>query len=80
MLIALIADHIQNGFFIFRPGEGYEYVANMLSHANLGISWTGAAACGYLIAPDSHTLHTAPMFHLADLASWGLPCWSAAST
>jgi putative oxidoreductase len=26
MLVALIANHIKNGFFIFRPGEGYEYV------------------------------------------------------
>jgi putative oxidoreductase len=26
MLVALISNHIKNGFFIFRPGEGYEYV------------------------------------------------------
>jgi putative oxidoreductase len=26
MLVALVANHIRNGFFIFRPGEGYEYV------------------------------------------------------
>jgi putative oxidoreductase len=26
MTVALIANHIRNGFFIFRPGEGYEYV------------------------------------------------------
>jgi putative oxidoreductase len=26
MLVALIANHVRNGFFIFRPGEGYEYV------------------------------------------------------
>jgi putative oxidoreductase len=26
MLVALITNHIRNGFFIFRPGEGYEYV------------------------------------------------------
>ncbi|MDX6742141.1 DoxX family protein [Actinocorallia sp. A-T 12471] len=26
MIVALIANHIRNGFFIFRPGEGYEYV------------------------------------------------------
>jgi acyl-CoA synthetase (AMP-forming)/AMP-acid ligase II len=44
----------------------------MLSHANLGISWLGAAACGYLARPDSRTLHAAPMFHLADLTSWGI--------
>jgi len=44
----------------------------MLSHANLGISWLGAAASGYLARPDSRTLHAAPMFHLAGLASWGV--------
>ena len=26
MTVALIANHIRNGYFIFRPGEGYEYV------------------------------------------------------
>jgi putative oxidoreductase len=26
MTVALIANHIKNGYFIFRPGEGYEYV------------------------------------------------------
>jgi putative oxidoreductase len=26
MLVALVANHLKNGYFIFRPGEGYEYV------------------------------------------------------
>jgi putative oxidoreductase len=26
MLVALVTNHLRNGFFIFRPGEGYEYV------------------------------------------------------
>lgn len=26
LTVALVANHIRNGFFIFRPGEGYEYV------------------------------------------------------
>jgi putative oxidoreductase len=26
MVVALVANHAKNGFFIFRPGEGYEYV------------------------------------------------------
>ncbi|HWA65063.1 MAG TPA: DoxX family protein [Mycobacteriales bacterium] len=26
MLVALITNHLKNGYFIFRPGEGYEYV------------------------------------------------------
>src|SRR5688572_22464688 len=30
MLVALVANHAKNGFFIFRPGEGYEYVLTLL--------------------------------------------------
>ncbi len=30
MTVALVANHLRNGFFIFRPGEGYEYVLNLL--------------------------------------------------
>ncbi len=30
MLVALVTNHIRNGFFIFRPGEGYEYVLTLL--------------------------------------------------
>jgi putative oxidoreductase len=29
MLVAWITNHAQNGFFIFRPGEGYEYVMTL---------------------------------------------------
>src|SRR5690606_12636184 len=29
MLVALITNHLKNGFFIFRPGEGYEYVLTL---------------------------------------------------
>jgi acyl-CoA synthetase (AMP-forming)/AMP-acid ligase II len=43
----------------------------MLSHANLAVSWLGSAATGCLGNNGSITLHTAPMFHLADLAYWG---------
>jgi acyl-CoA synthetase (AMP-forming)/AMP-acid ligase II len=43
----------------------------MLSHANLAVSWLGSAATGCLGTSGSITLHTAPMFHLADLAYWG---------
>ncbi|HEY7439009.1 MAG TPA: DoxX family protein [Acidimicrobiia bacterium] len=63
MLVALIINHLKNGFFIFRPGEGYEYVMTLclvgfaiaalgagewsLDHA-FGIDWTGWT--GLLIA------------------------------
>ena len=29
MLVALVTAHLKNGFFIFRPGEGYEYVMTL---------------------------------------------------
>ena len=29
MLVALVTNHLKNGFFIFRPGEGWEYVATL---------------------------------------------------
>lgn len=29
MLVAWITNHLRNGFFIFRPGEGYEYVMTL---------------------------------------------------
>ena len=40
MLVALICNHIKNGFFIFRPGEGYEYVL-MITCVSLGIAALG---------------------------------------
>lgn len=30
MSVALVANHFKNGFFIFRKGEGYEYVLTLL--------------------------------------------------
>ncbi|HZQ29383.1 MAG TPA: DoxX family protein [Acidimicrobiales bacterium] len=58
MTVALVANHLRNGFFIFRKGEGYEYVLNLamvsvaigilgggwlsLDHA-VGIDWNGWA-------------------------------------
>jgi putative oxidoreductase len=41
MLVALIVNHRTNGFFIFRPGEGWEYVGN-LAVASLAIGALGA--------------------------------------
>ncbi|WP_405139106.1 acyl-CoA synthetase [Nocardia sp. NBC_01388] len=42
----------------------------MLSHANMYASALGSIASGYLFKPGGIYLHTAPMFHLADLAGW----------
>jgi putative oxidoreductase len=41
MVVALVTNHLRNGFFIFRPGEGYEYVM-MLTLAAATLAGTGA--------------------------------------
>jgi putative oxidoreductase len=41
MLVAWITNHLRNGFFIFRPGEGYEYVMT-LTLAAVGLAGVGA--------------------------------------
>lgn len=40
MVIAWITNHLRNGFFIFRPGEGYEYVMT-LTLAAVGLAGIG---------------------------------------
>jgi putative oxidoreductase len=40
MLVAWVTNHLHNGFFIFRPGEGYEYVM-VLTSAGLLLAFTG---------------------------------------
>ncbi len=42
----------------------------MLSHDNLMASALGVMASGDSISADGRLLHTAPMFHLADIALW----------
>ncbi|MBV9952465.1 MAG: DoxX family protein [Acidimicrobiia bacterium] len=54
MLVALITNHRGNGFFIFRPGEGWEYVMTL-------------TFCGFLLAvvgPGQWSLDRA--FHIRD--------------
>ncbi|MFN8053576.1 MAG: DoxX family protein [Acidimicrobiales bacterium] len=41
MLVAWITNHRTNGFFIFRPGEGYEYVMNLFV-ASIALACIGA--------------------------------------
>jgi putative oxidoreductase len=41
MAVAWITNHRKNGFFIFRPGEGYEYVMT-LTLAGIAIAGAGA--------------------------------------
>ncbi|SEG93554.1 putative oxidoreductase [Thermomonospora echinospora] len=40
MLVALVANHLRNGFFIFNKGEGYEYVL-MISVVALALAALG---------------------------------------
>ena len=40
MAVALITNHLRNGFFIFRPGEGYEYVLTLTLVA-VGVAGVG---------------------------------------
>ncbi|WP_330231492.1 long-chain fatty acid--CoA ligase [Nocardia sp. NBC_00508] len=42
----------------------------MLSHANLMTSAMGSAVAGFWATPGGRFLHSAPMFHLADLSMW----------
>ena len=58
MTVALVANHLKNGFFIFRPGEGYEYVLTLI---------LVAAALGALGGGDV-SLDAAVGF---DLDGWG---------
>lgn len=41
MVVAWVTNHRRNGFFIFRPGEGYEYVMT-LTLAAVGLAGVGA--------------------------------------
>lgn len=41
MIVAWVTNHVRNGFFIFRPGEGYEYVMT-LTFCGIALAGTGA--------------------------------------
>jgi putative oxidoreductase len=41
MSVALVVNHRRNGFFIFRPGEGYEYVLVLIA-CGVGLGGVGA--------------------------------------
>lgn len=53
MVVALVANHAKNGFFIFRPGEGYEYVLNLvLAGTALGSLGGGAVSLDAVMGID----------------------------
>ena len=53
MFVALVTNHLKNGFFIFRPGEGYEYVLT-LSIMAIALGATGAGEWSLDEAIDVH--------------------------
>lgn len=42
----------------------------MISHRNLITSGMGSLASGNVVSPGGRMLHAAPMFHMADIATW----------
>ena len=54
MFVAFWSVHRHNGFFIFRPGEGWEYVATLgMIGLVLAIAGPGAASLDYAFGIDS---------------------------
>jgi putative oxidoreductase len=50
MAVALVANHLKNGYFIFRRGEGYEYVLNLiLASAALGAIGGGRLSLDHVV-------------------------------
>jgi putative oxidoreductase len=50
MVVAFVANHARNGFFIFRPGEGYEYVLVLgVASICLGGSGGGRLSADYVL-------------------------------
>lgn len=60
MVVAWLTNHLKNGFFIFRPGEGYEYVlvltaCGVLLATTGGGAWSIDAALGVFDPPGWRT-------------------------
>jgi putative oxidoreductase len=57
MAVAFLTNHRPNGFFIFRPGEGYEYVLNLaVAGAALGGLGPGAWSLDHALGHDEPAL------------------------
>jgi putative oxidoreductase len=70
MLVAWITNHRSNGFFIFRPGEGWEYVM-VLTVTGLCLAMLGAGTISLDEALDLHGLAGWTGFWIAALAGGG---------
>jgi putative oxidoreductase len=53
MVVALISNHLKNGYFIFRPGEGYEY-ALFITLTSLALGALGGGSWSLDNAVDGH--------------------------
>jgi putative oxidoreductase len=54
MTVALIANHLRNGFFIFRKGEGYEYVLTLIAvSVAIGILGGGRLSVDHALGIDT---------------------------
>jgi putative oxidoreductase len=70
MVVAWITNHLRNGFFIFRPGEGYEYVMT-LTFAAVGLAGIGAGKYSLDHALDWFTPPGWTGFLIAVIAGFG---------
>ena len=61
MIVAWVTNHRSNGFFIFRPGEGYEYVMALTA---AGLLFTGTGG-GYLSLDHSLSMFDPPSWPVA---------------
>ncbi len=83
MAVAFVTNHRTNGFFIFRPGEGWEYV-NVLLWAGLALGATGPGewslddALGFDWVSGTTGLAVAVIGGLGGAAALLATCWRPA--
>lgn len=70
MVVAWATNHRGNGFFTFRPGEGWEYVM-VLASLSLGIATTGAGGWSVDQALELGWFHGASGLGIAALVGFG---------
>lgn len=70
MTVALITNHRGNGFFIFRPGEGWEYVMTLIA-AGFALSVLGAGSWSLDHALDIFHPPAADGFWIALVGGFG---------
>jgi len=85
MTVAWITNHLRNGFFIFRPGEGYEYVMTLVAAA-IGLAGVGGGdwsldhALGWFSPPGWIGLGIALVAGFGGAAGLLLGCWRPLKT